>query len=66
MYVCFPMKGLGKMHCEDSTPQTGHASLQCTVFRQKKSEQQKAKQRIKRHVTRHITFVSKPVANNYS
>ena len=35
------------MHCEDSTPQTGHASLQCTVFRQKKktNKQQKAKKK---------------------
>lgn len=44
---------------KDYGPQTGHASLQCTIFR-RKNKHQKAKQKIKWHFTRHITFISKP------
>ena len=49
------MKGLGKMHFKDSTPQTGHASVQCTVFRQKKKKQT-AKGKTKNQATRHTTY----------
>ena len=49
------MKGLGKMHFKDSTPQTGHASLQCTVFRQKKKKKT-AKGKTKNQATRHTTY----------
>ena len=50
------MKGLGKMHFKDSTPQTGHASLQCTVFRQKKKQKQTAKGKTNNQATRHTTY----------
>ena len=42
------------MHFKDSTPQTGHASGQCTVFRQKKK--QTAKGKTKNQATRHTTY----------